>query len=499
MKNKLLIGFKTNYREAYIHLFKTSIAATLMMVLFFGTSCNKFLDVRPDGELIEKDLLVDANGFEAAMYGVYGTLNNKALYGEQLSHNIVDVLAQYFTCPGNNNVINLLKYNYSFSSVESILNDVWAKQYSNIAYANNVLKNLERFSPANMQYYNFYKGEALGLRAFMHFDLVRLFAENIQLNPAASGIPYSTDFSIKAPKFVGLDTVYNNIIADLIQAEQLLTQDANLITYPKQNAVYPFLKDRETHFNLYAVQATLARVYLTKGDKVNAALYADKVISSGKFSLLDKAEISNGVGKGMLTPKEAIFGVFNQSLFTTVQDRFLIQTSFYSYDNRANINQIYNGVSEGHDYRWDAFFKLPANQNEKIRFTKLVDNYQINNQEYLRPAAYIKGVNLIRLPEMYYIAAEALLSTQPDKARDYFDAVLKSRGITALKDRNPALPLSVEMITEDRYKEFIGEGQSFYNMKRLNLSISNTAQQTIPASKAVYVLPIPKNEFDYRN
>lgn len=468
-------------------------------ILLLSTSCNKFLDVRPEGELPEKQLLTDANGFEAALFGVYGSMNSRSLYGENLSHNATEVLAQYFVCPGNNNAVNLGAYNYGFSSVESLFQDVWSKSYSSIAYTNNVLKNLERFSPQNLEYYNIYKGEALGLRAFLHFDLVRLFCENIQLNPTASGIPYSTDFALKAPKFSRLDTVYNYIINDLLEAETLLKDDEQYLTFPKNNPSTPFLRDRETHFNLYAVQATLARVYLSKGDNVNAALYAEKVISSGKFKLQDKTEISNGISKGMIAPKEAVFGLYSNKYFSTVKDRFWLQTSFYSYDNRSNISIIYNDIQGGHDYRWDAFFKLPASQTDKLRFSKLVDPYQVNDQEYLRPADRIKGINLIRLPEMYYIAAEALLTTNPEKAKNYFDAVISSRGLVALKDRVPAVPLTVNMITDDRYKEFIGEGQTFFNMKRLNLNITDPLMKVIPASKAIYVVPIPKIEFDYRN
>ena len=182
-----------------------------------------------------------------------------------------------------------------------------------------------------------------------------------------------------------------------------------------------------------------------------------------------------------------------------MRDRFLQQTTFFSYDNRSNISNIYNDIQGGHDYRWDAFFKLPATQIDKLRFTKLVDPFQQNDQEYLRPADRIKGINLIRIPEMYYIAAEALLNTNPDKARTYFDAVIKSRGLVALSEKVPAENLTLNMITNDRYKEFIGEGQTFFNMKRLNLDIVNAASQTVPASKAVYVLPIPKIENDYRN
>ena len=54
-----------------------------------------------------------------------------------------------------------------------------------------------------------------------------------------------------------------------------------------------------------------------------------------------------------------------------------------------------------------------------------------------RPAGQIPGVNLIRLPEMYYIAAECLLRKNDPKAADYFNAVLESRGLVALDDRIP--------------------------------------------------------------
>lgn len=498
MQNNHLIKYKNGNNRRSIF---TSVAGIMLCTLMFflNTSCKKFLDVRPEGELPEKQILKDPNGFEAALFGVYGTMNSSQLYGENLSHNAIEVLAQYFVCPGNNNAVNFGKYNYSFSGVESVLQDIWSKSYANIAYANNVLKNLENFNPGTFKYYNYYKGEALGLRAFMHFDLVRLFGDNIQLNEGASGIPYSKDFALKAPKFETLRVDYDNILADLKQAEELLKGDSINITYPKTNPDYPFMRDRETHFNLYAVQATLARVYLTLGDLPNAALYAEKVINSGKFKLMDKTEIGNGLERGVLFPKETIFGLYSNNYFSTVRDRFWLQTSFYSYDNRSNISSIYNDVQGGHDYRWDSYFKLPASQTDKLRFCKLVDPYQVNDQEYLRPASLIKGINMIRIPEMYYIAAEALLNTNPDKALSYFDMVLKSRGLLALEDRVPAVPLTLQLITEDRYKEFIGEGQTFFNMKRLNLNITNTSMQVIPASKEVYMPPIPKIEYDYRN
>lgn len=466
-----------------------------LILLLFSTSCNQFLDVQPEGKLTNDQLLKDAGGFEAAMYGVYATMGKGSMYGGNLSHNMLEVLAQYFVSPGNDYAENLLKYNYKFTKAEGTLSDIWSNTYNDIANVNNVLKNLERFSQDNLQYYNLYKGEALGLRAFMHFDLLRIYTENIKLNAAASGIPYSTDFSLKVPPFIPLADVYAKLIADLTDAEQLLSSDQQNITFPKTNGSYNFLKDRETHFNLYAVQATLARVYLTKGDLPNALLYAEKVIKANKYQLLSPTEIGNGVMRGMLFPKETIFGLYATTYFNTVNSLFYLQTSFFSYDPRADLKSTYDNVQGGHDYRSDAFLKTPRSS---LRFVKLVDQYQIDQNEYSRPPDRIKGINLIRLPEMYYIAAEALLATDAAKARDYFDIVLKSRGLIALKDRVPAVPLTLDLITADRFKEFIGEGQTFFNMKRLHSNILTTDKQTVPASKAIYVLPIPLAEYDYR-
>ena len=111
----------------------------------------------------------------------------------------------------------------------------------------------------------------------------------------------------------------------------------------------------------------------------------------------------------------------------------------------------------------------------------------------------IPGVNLIRLPEMYYIAAECLLRKNDPKAADYFNAVLESRGLVALDDRIPAESLTIEKITQERYKEFVGEGQTFFNMKRLNLDIQAITGEILPAANSIYTVPVPEEEFNYRN
>ena len=150
------------------------------------------------------------------------------------------------------------------------------------------------------------------------------------------------------------------------------------------------------------------------------------------------------------------------------------------------------------DYRWSAWYTY-NDVAKDWKLDKLTDSYVLNNNEYSRPAGQIRGINMIRLSEMYYIAAECALKLgHYDQALDYFNELLESRGLVALDERTPAETLTIDKITDDRYKEFVGEGQSFYHMKRLNLDILNVEGKIIPADKKVYVVDIPSQEFEFR-
>ena len=104
---------------------------------------------------------------------------------------------------------------------------------------------------------------------------------------------------------------------------------------------------------------------------------------------------------------------------------------------------------------------------------------------------------MLHVSELYIIAAEALLETNYAKALEYYNAETGSRGLPALKGD---VKLTKDMIFNEYHKEMFGEGQVWYNMKRLNKDIiSNLDSKTIPASEDIYVIPIPQDEFNYRD
>lgn len=464
------------------------------MLLFTMPSCTNFLDITPEGQTPMEDLLSTPSGVEDALYGVYSQLRLAPLYGQELSFSSLEVMAQYLDCYGNDGVTALSNYRYDDSRVKDIFEAVWTQMYKNISNVNAVLQ-CDMVRNAADYPATIYKGEALGLRAFMHFDLLRIFSEQITRNPDAAGIPYATEFSLNTPDFKPARKVYELIVADLLEAERLLADEG------QYESSTPFMTDRKIHFNLHAVRATLARVYLTMGDKDNALAYAMKVIDESGRRLSGKTEVAGDLA-GVLSNNETVFGVYYAEYYSLVSPKLQKTTSFVSLDPRKDIMDYYETDVVGLDFRAAAYLTATgAESGAKYRLSKLTDTYELENMSAQRPADKVLGINMIRLPEMYYVAAECLLEKDYDEALRLFDEVLEHRGLDPLENWGDGRDrLDMGAINAERYRELIGEGQTFFNMKRQNLAIRGVDGTTvIQPSNKVYVVPIPDIENDYRN
>lgn len=466
-----------------------------LFTMLLGTvSCEDFLDITPDGQVDRDKLLSTPSGIEDALYGCYSQLRNQQLYGQELSFGSIEVMAQYLNCRGNSRVTALGNYEYENTDVKQLFENIWTEMYKNISNVNSII-NSPLISSAKDYPYTIYRGEALALRAFMHFDLMRLFADQITNDAEAKGIPYATTFSLNTPDFEKLSKNYEHVLADLDEAEELLKNEK------EYEGTTSFMMDRQIHLNLYAVQALKARVYLTMGNKEKAAEYAMKVIDHSGYSLSDKTEVQGDLA-GVFSKKETLFGVYFAEFYKFVKASLQETTSYFSLDPRNDIMSVYERESDGMDFRTSAYFTtIDLGGVPTIRLSKLTDIYELQNIPGSRPSDLILGINLIRMPEMYYIAAEALLESDYEKAVGLFDEMLSHRGLKTLSERGKKLTL--DLINLDRYKELIGEGQTFFNCKRLNLDIekydvSSSSVVVVPANKKNFVVPIPDVEISNR-
>ncbi len=459
---------------------------------FAATSCDSFLDITPDGQVKRDELLETNEGVEDALYGVYAKLRSTSLYGQEMYFSSLEIMSQTLWCYGNQSITALGQYNYGDTRVKNVFASVWTDMYNNISNVNSVI-NAPLVENATTYPATIYRGEALALRAFMHFDLMRLFADQITVKPNADGIPYATQFSLVAPDFESLAENYNHVIADLSEAERLLDGEDR---YKNSTA---FMTDRQIHLNLHAVRALMARVYLTMGNKQKALEYAQKVIKESGRQLKTKTEVINDLA-GVLSKKECLFGIYYSGFYSLVSPKLQQTVSYSSLDLRDDFMEMYEKGVSGLDYRTNAYFtSVDLGGTAKYRLSKFTDIYDLQNNASARPADLVQGINLIRLPEMYYIAAECLLDTDYQQAVDYYNEVITNRGLDQF-DGTGAERLTIDMINTERYKEMIGEGQTFFNMKRQNLSISSYDNSvTYKPEDGIYTVPVPDSEKENRN
>ena len=231
-----------------------------------------------------------------------------------LSYGFLDNLGQMF---GYDNAANLsyysTQYDYKRKEVKDVIDNIWASQYQTISYVNNIIAHINSTSIKSKEL-DYMKGECLGLRAFLHFDVARLFAEDYTRSTSSTrGIPYSTTFDLNNKELLTLHKTYEAILADLNEAETLLANDTvvNVETSPSSD----YLKGRGVLFNKYAVAATKARVYYAMGNYTEAARYAQQVLDATSNFKLKKLSSLDDVKRYPANGEMIFWTIQRQAIF----------------------------------------------------------------------------------------------------------------------------------------------------------------------------------------
>ncbi len=427
---------------------------SICLGMFLFSSCSNWLDVKPKTTVEEEEVFSRELGFKEALTGVYIKMASTDLYAKNLSYGFLDILGQRYQINAVANYENPLWYTFPSTYTESYTETIWAKMYNVIANLNNLLyycdKNKNVFTTEH--YYEIIKGEALGLRAFLHFDLLRMFGPIYKDNPMAKRIAYRTEFNQVPKEMQSSDVVVDSIITDLKRAEILLTNTDPLnFEFPKTEdgdrgtGKDGFLEYRHKRMNLYAVKALLARVYLYAGNKIEAANYAKQVIDSKQFDFVaDVADLQRS--------KEIVFSIYVDDFDLQVKEEFGTNGSYYV----STMNFLYEMFDVTHDGTND--FRI----REGVSFDFALNGITTRKYRQENMWSSTEGtVVLIRLAEMYYVLAECAADAQT--AAGYLNAVREARGVdpTGLTEAT-----RLNEIEKEYRKEFYGEGQLFFFYKR---------------------------------
>lgn len=453
-------------------------------VMIFCCSCSDWLDVEPKSQVKDKEMFSSEAGFKEVLAGVYTLLTDDALYAKELRFGMMGVLAQEWDYYSSANYQEDALYNYGAAYPEGRIDAIWSKMYNAIANVNTLLESIDEkksvFTGIN---YDIIKGEALALRAFMHFDLLRCFGASWEVGSDRPAIPYVVAYTSLQSKQLTVAGVIGKIQEDLKAAAGYLLADpiytGTTITEMNDNG---YLMNRQLHLNYYAVKALQARVYLYIKEYTEAARCAQEVIDAKVVHWSTQSNMMKGAD--YTGAPEQLWGLDVVNLSTIADNNFtsLAGSNVFSL-KEATLMSYYENNTD--DYR---YLYLWVNGDDANADSRYLTKYYKPDHDSLY---YHNKMSMIKLAEMYYIQAEC--QYQAGKSvLPALNAVREARGVTTLQTE----PVNFyETLTTEFRKEFVGEGQLFFFYKRRNAEKIYGTDLNLVDEKA-YVFPLPQSEYE---
>ena len=299
---------------------------SLLVLCIVTTGCSDWLNVAPSNQVNEENLFSTGNGYRNALNGVYLDLGTSTLYGQNLSWGFMDLIAQYYSPVELNKervYYQALNYKFEHTDVKSIISSIWSRSYNNIANCNNLINQVSNASPSLFEQgeleKNMIHGEALALRAFIHFEILRMFAPAMMKDDHKAYMPYVDVYPTFVPAYETNEEILKKVVADLKEAKRMLAQCDITEEHREWMAINPrmlgidlsagdiaeedvFFAFRGYRMNYYAITAILARVYFWNGEYELAYNEAKEVLDAtydddGQkcFSFMEYLELGNNM------------------------------------------------------------------------------------------------------------------------------------------------------------------------------------------------------------
>jgi hypothetical protein len=364
--------------------FNTHVMLGLLLATLLG-GCKKFVQVSPPITGLTGNTVYSSNATAGSVLtGIYDNM----MTGNGFSGGMSDI--DVFAGLSADELQNFLN---SYSSLQQYYQNAlnpstplpWDEPYQYIYIANAALEGLtgstEVTAPVKQQLF----GEAKFMRAFMHFYLTNLYGDiplvtttNYQVNNVATRTPQAE--------------VYDTIISDLKDAQNLLTDDYETATNSSTT--------ERTRPNRGAATALLARAYLYTKDWKDAETQATTVINTATYALvagLDSVFLANS--------SEAIWQLEPVSPGYNTNDAALfILTSGPNTITPMGISTFLLNAFEPNDKRYLDWVGVDSSTGTKYYFPY---KYKVG---YGQPVTEYRMV--LRLAEQFLIRAEARAQQQ---------------------------------------------------------------------------------------
>ena len=320
-------------------------------------------------------------------------------------------------------------YNYTNGDIRDRIDAMWLNNYNTIANCNILLEHLAEQTSGyfTRSHYNMLKGEALAIRAYLHFDMLRAFALNYQDYPDAMGIPMPTVSSGKYIRSCPPRKCWARIVDDLKEAQSLLADIDPCFDEQFKDSYYHFVQPLVTMatfssptrlpHELFCRDRSVGARLRHMGEPEQAYECAKYVIDKsdeGYFTFTDEYDLATD-----LRYRDVIMQ--NELLFCF--GRIDVKQLFYQADAGSNSNYALLDVESLYPDA-DDFRHYCVGESSSTGRTISYKYYKTDSG-----SSYAGKIPMIRLSEMYLIAANAVYATNPDEAVGYLTTIRKMRGV----------------------------------------------------------------------
>ncbi len=463
------------------------------------SSCSDFLNQEPDKQISINEQLKSKSGFLAAFNGLYYSLEN-LVSGKTFIYPDLQAGALTFA-PNKNGELgapSLLENSYNFNDLadESDYESVYVNAYDIINQANLLLEYVDQctgFSEAERKQV---RAESLSIRAFTHFLLSRMYAQNISYNGEGAhlGVVYNHSTLRAGQDFPGRQNkkqTYQYIVEDLKLARSLFSSEQALL----QGASHMF-------FNKDNTLALLARIALDHNDWEQAYHYADNFLQETSLSLVPSNEYVNQwqqpdqtlseVLLEFAAPLEPVNSVAGQHFFYEADTNgVLVNFKEKALVASADLLELYSPS----DLRRQLFATFPIKTISEGKETN--ENYHFIQKFQGNPGALV-----LRVSELYLIRAEAAFRIDEGKLPEALEDLNEIRvraGLQALQI--PEVSDFLEELFLERCRELACEGHLLFDLMRFKKEINRGAdclsnQCSLPYPHPYFILPVPQKSID---
>ncbi|HVS95212.1 MAG TPA: RagB/SusD family nutrient uptake outer membrane protein [Puia sp.] len=438
--------------------------------LLFLSSCSKnFINKSPYSSTTLAVALSSVTQLQTALNGAYAQMRSVSLYGRDIPVT-GDLQADNTFVEVDNSGRYLNQFKYTFTNADGVVGDIWNAAYIGIQECNQIID-------ANVTGADAIKAQAYALRGLLYFKLVNTYARPYTDNPNGMGVPLILHYQPSLlPKRDSISKVYAQIVSDLKIAFQ------NGPAYSNSGLI-----------SKYAAEALLARTYLYMGDNTDAKTAAVDVINNSGFTLAPNAGAyaafwANPARKS--DKVEVLYEVDADAVNNNGTDG--IDAMYMGGYTDIYASQDLVSLYSATDVRNAVLVPGTTKSGAPATLVGKYPNYTSTDKD---------NPKVIRLAEVYLIAAEASLPGNEADARKYLNELMAVRDPAFPGYASTGAQLLTDIITERR-KELAFEGDRYYDLNRLKMDIVRPAINpgsingplTIPYSDYRRVYPIPLNE-----